>query len=258
MFTIIPVLYTIGVHYIQKWRASSVVCDMSIIVEQGKPCDKHEHTATIDNNLIQRTKTSKKKHDRRQQRRKTSISELSYDDINYLINETGFTRDEILLWYEDFLRDCPDGKLSKSKFINIYQQFYKTGRVEIFCEHAFRLFNKDGSGYMDFMEFLLAVSLTSSKDPKRKIELFFAMYDIDHNGLIDSNEMRSVIESIYQLMGVDITDPSRIDTKVYSLFSTAECDQLDYLGKEQFGKACENDRYLRKFLKPPTKSSNNY
>jgi Ca2+-binding EF-hand superfamily protein len=47
------------------------------------------------------------------------------------------------------------------------------------------------------MEFLLAVSLTSSKDPVRKIELFFSMYDIDHNGLIDENEMRSVVEVYY-------------------------------------------------------------
>lgn len=59
-------------------------------------------------------------------------------------------------------------------------------------------------------------------------------------------------------MGVDTTDPSRIDTKVYQLFSTAECDQLDYLGKEQFARACENDRHLRKFLKPSMKSSDNY
>lgn len=44
------------------------------------------------------------------------------------------------------------------------------------------------------MEFLLAVSLTSSKDPIRKIDLFFSMYDTDNNGLIDENEMRSVVE----------------------------------------------------------------
>jgi Ca2+-binding EF-hand superfamily protein len=50
---------------------------------------------------------------------------------------------------------------------------------------------------LDFKEFLLAVSLTTSKDPVRKIELFFSMYDIDHNGLIDENEMRSVIEVRY-------------------------------------------------------------
>jgi Ca2+-binding EF-hand superfamily protein len=50
------------------------------------------------------------------------------------------------------------------------------------------------------MEFLLAVSLTSSKDPIRKAELFFSMYDIDRNGLIDGNEMRSVIEVCFFLI----------------------------------------------------------
>jgi Ca2+-binding EF-hand superfamily protein len=44
------------------------------------------------------------------------------------------------------------------------------------------------------MEYLLAVTLTSSDDPVQKLELFFSMYDIDHNGFIDANEMRSAIE----------------------------------------------------------------
>ena len=47
---------------------------------------------------------------------------------------------------------------------------------------------------LDFTEFLLAISLISSKDPRRKIELFFGMYDVDRNGLIDRNEMRCLIE----------------------------------------------------------------
>jgi Ca2+-binding EF-hand superfamily protein len=47
------------------------------------------------------------------------------------------------------------------------------------------------------MEFLLAISLISTKDPVRKIELFFSMYDIDHNGLIDENEMRLLFEVYY-------------------------------------------------------------
>ncbi len=44
------------------------------------------------------------------------------------------------------------------------------------------------------MEFLFAVSLTSSKDREQKIELFFTMYDVDRNGLIDENEMRGFVE----------------------------------------------------------------
>lgn len=83
------------------------------------------------------------------------------------------------------------------------------------------------------------------------------MFDLDHNGLIDEKEMRSFIESIYDLLGIDISDPSRIDSKIYEIYSNVECDQLGYLRKDQFSMACEKDRHIRKLLKSNTKSSNN-
>ncbi|CAF0931665.1 unnamed protein product [Rotaria sordida] len=278
MFTLLPSLCLIGVQYFRQWKAphyqekniieifeindnntKEIQKDIQIVVDQPTiPSNLDESVDSTSEGISDQDhgiKLHKKRSHRR--RRKTPLNGLSSDDITYLIKKTGFTRENILAWYEDFLRDCPDGKLSKKKFIDIYQQFYKKGHVTKFCEHAFRLFDKDGSGHMEFMEFLFAVSLTASKDPVRKIELFFSMYDIDHNGLIDQNEMRSVLESIYELMGVDISDPSRIDTKVHELFSKVECDSLGYLGKDQFAKACQIDRHIRKLLMPTTKSLNN-
>ena len=55
-------------------------------------------------------------------------------------------------------------------------------------------------------------------------------------------------------MGVDISDPSRVDTKVHEMFSKVECDPSGYLGKDQFAKACENDRHIRKLLGTTTKT----
>lgn len=49
-------------------------------------------------------------------------------------------------------------------------------------------------------------------------------------------------------MGIDISDPSRIDSKVQKIFVHAQCDQLGYLTKDQFNLACETDRYIRKLL----------
>ena len=49
-------------------------------------------------------------------------------------------------------------------------------------------------------------------------------------------------------MGIDISDPSRIDSKVQKIFANAQCDQLGYLTKDQFILACETDRYIRKLL----------
>jgi hypothetical protein len=87
MFTILPSLYFIGVRYFQQWKTPYGY-------------EKHERDECITK-IPNKVKTRRKKFDRR--RRKTSISELSHDDTVYLINETGFTREEIFVWYRDFL-----------------------------------------------------------------------------------------------------------------------------------------------------------
>ncbi|CAF2527423.1 unnamed protein product [Rotaria sp. Silwood2] len=314
MFTLLPSLYLVAVHYFRQWNASyyyeenneeeKTSLDSDNIHNNNitqtskdvsskeliKKCDitllQHNHESLINNHqpctrsVVNETNSclSHVNNDKDDQcnetklhtikpslsssllnieRRKVYTGDLDEDDMVFLMNETGFTREQILLWHSDFLRDCPDGKLSKSKFIGIYKQFYKKGQVAKFCEHAFRVFDKDGSGSIDFAEFLLAVSMTSTKDPVRKMELFFSMYDMDQDGFIDENEMRCVVESIYELMGIDIHDSTRIDMKVREIFAKAECDQSGYLTKDQFALACKNDRYIRKLLVPKTKAPNN-
>ncbi|CAF3632620.1 unnamed protein product [Rotaria socialis] len=216
--------------------------------------DKDDQHDQIKSCTIKPNNSSSRLND---EKPKSFTGDLGKNDMLYLMNETGFSHKDISSWYTDFLRDCPDGKLTKSKFIDIYKQFYKKGQVAKFCEHAFRIFDKDGSGSIDFPEFLIAVSMTSTKDPVRKTELFFSMYDIDQNGLIDQNEMKCVVESIYELLGLDIHDSTRIDMKVQEIFAKAECDQSGYLTKEQFALACENDRHIRRLLVPKTKAPNN-
>ncbi|CAF5201357.1 unnamed protein product, partial [Rotaria magnacalcarata] len=43
-------------------------------------------------------------------------------------------------------KDCPSGKLNKKKFVEVYKQFYPTGKAEKFCEYIFRAFDNDSSG----------------------------------------------------------------------------------------------------------------
>ncbi len=116
--------------------------------------------------------------------------------------------------------DCPSGQLSKKKFIEVYKQFYPNGKAEKFCEHVFRTFDRDSNGYIginiftselefsdksidylfyyltDFNEFLIAISVTSRGDLRKKLEWAFTMYDIDGNGKIDKKEMKKIIDVI--------------------------------------------------------------
>ena len=97
-----------------------------------------------------------------------------------------------------FQRDCPDGLLSKNKFLEVYSTFFPTGNPDKFCNHVFRSFDGDNSGKIDFKEFLLAINITSGGDPKSKLDWAFTMYDIDGNGTIEKNEMVEIIGvSIY-------------------------------------------------------------
>jgi hypothetical protein len=35
---------------------------------------------------------------------------------------------------QGFLRDCPNGKLDKKKFVDVYKQFYPQGKADSFCK----------------------------------------------------------------------------------------------------------------------------
>ncbi len=65
----------------------------------------------------------------------------------------------------------------------------------------FKSFDTDGSGEIDFVEFMTAVSVTAKGDVKEKLTLAFKMFDLDKNGTVDRKEMEKIMEAIYDLLG---------------------------------------------------------
>jgi Ca2+-binding EF-hand superfamily protein len=107
------------------------------------------------------------------QGKKSSKLVLSEKDLIVLLDNTNFTREQILDWHLGFLvchiflflnifthfllfykTDCPSGQLSKKKFIEVYKQFYPNGKAEKFCEHVFRTFDRDSNGYIGINIFI--------------------------------------------------------------------------------------------------------
>ena len=84
-------------------------------------------------------------------------------------------------WYRGFISDCPNGKLSPPAFVKIYSQCFPSGNARDFCDHIFRTFDTDGNGYIDFKEFLLAISVTSSGSPEEKLNWAFRLKDYINN-----------------------------------------------------------------------------
>lgn len=90
--------------------------------------------------------------------------------------------------------------MTKEQFIKVYKDFFPSGSAEGFCEHVFRTFDTDNSGFIDFKEFLLAINVTSSGTPEQKLEWAFRMYDIDGNG--EQRAMFSPVTEFFQVLSM--------------------------------------------------------
>lgn len=60
----------------------------------------------------------------------------------------------------------------------------------------FDLFDRDGSGSIDFREFLVGLAILCDRaDPATKLAFCFRMYDLDGDGCISRAELYKIVES---------------------------------------------------------------
>jgi len=182
---------------------------------------------------------------------KTDSTKLTEQQIDFLMNETNFKREEINAWHTAFLKDCPKGQLDKKKFTEVYSEFYPNGKADKFCSQVFKVFDVDNSGKIDFVEFLIAISISSHGDTKKKLSLAFKMYDIDGNGKIDKKEMERLIKAIYDLVGeTDRTGNNSPSERVKVIFDKMDTDHNGTLSEDEFINGCSEDPVLMALLVP--------
>uniref|UniRef100_A0A336KEH5 CSON007292 protein n=3 Tax=Neoptera TaxID=33340 RepID=A0A336KEH5_CULSO len=57
---------------------------------------------------------------------------------------------EVRSYFPECYQDCPNGRLTPAKFVDMYKMFFPSGNAEEFCDHVFRTFDMDKNGYIDF------------------------------------------------------------------------------------------------------------
>ncbi|RNA03141.1 Neuronal calcium sensor 2 [Brachionus plicatilis] len=183
--------------------------------------------------------------------KKKAEKNLSESELTLLMNNTTFSREEILQWHQGFMRDCSNGRLNCKKFIEVYKVFYPEGKADKFCSHVFKVFDADGSGEIDFTEFLLAISVTAQGDIRKKLQMAFKMYDMDRNGKIDKKEMEKIITAIYDLVGEENRSGENSPSeRVKMILKKLDTDQNGFLTQDEFVEGCLSDSYMRSLLAP--------
>ena len=219
---------------------------------------------------------------RRFSRAHTSLTEM---DIQILMTQTNFTREEIVQWYffsfslslslgagsaslfrhERFLADCPSGQMTRKQFVLMYKSLCPRSDADRFARHVFRAFDLDRSNTVDFREFLLGASMTSStSSPEMKLQWTFHVFDIDGNGLLTRRECLEVIESIVRFQ-YSLSSEHQQNT-LEQLMNVAKRAMMrifdnnpdlrgDKLTMTQFVQGCLKDDFISQLLTPPLTNS---
>ena len=76
-------------------------------------------------------------------------------------------------WHQNFREECPEGILDKQHIIKIYDEISVFGSSKEFVDNIMRIFDKDGDGTIDFIEFMIATDMTHSGTPEEKLRWAF-------------------------------------------------------------------------------------
>ena len=176
---------------------------------------------------------------------------LNSEELLYVMKQTDLDAKTINEWYGGFMSDCPTGKMTPSHFSHMYKMLIPSGDTEKFCKHVFRTFDTDNNGYIDFIEFLLAVNVTSTGSAEEKLKWAFKLYDIDGNGSISQQEMTKVVKSIYAMLGPRTTesDSSAVE-KAKAVFISLDTDGNSVLSEKEFVNGCLSNEDFKALLAP--------
>ena len=84
------------------------------------------------------------------------------EDLKFLNLHTRYSEKEIKNWYKAVSQVCSDGHIKLANFLELYDCF-PYGNAEQFSALVFTSFDRNKDGYIDFLEFLLAIDVLDNE-----------------------------------------------------------------------------------------------
>ncbi|XP_071793710.1 uncharacterized protein [Asterias amurensis] len=173
------------------------------------------------------------------------------EGIDKLCRSTKFTKKELQLMYRGFKQECPSGLVNEETFKEIYSQFFPQGDSSHYAHFVFNSFDTDHNGSITFEEFVTGLSVLSRGSLNDKLNWAFNLYDINGDGYITREEMLSIIQSIYDMMG-KYSEPTSEDITpgehVERVFQKMDLNKDGVVTIDEFIDSCRTDETITKSM----------
>ena len=188
----------------------------------------------------------------------------AYKPSTVLLENSKYTAQELKTWYKGYLREVGlEGKLYKRDFIDIYKGIVPRGDPTKLAGMLFDMVDEDSSGYLDFEEFIGAMSVTSSKSKKEKLEWTFKIFDKDNSGSICIDELTHMLVATYGMNDLvehsldygekELTEDEETIKKkarqaAEGIMKQYDTDGSGEIDKEEFIEGCMHDDRVMKVM----------
>ncbi|KAG7237525.1 hypothetical protein INR49_032274 [Caranx melampygus] len=118
-------------------------------------------------------------------------------------------------WYNKFMRESPSGLITLFELKAILDLKGMNENANSYVDQVFFTFDMDGDGYIDFVEYIAAISLLLKGEINQKLKWYFKLFDQDGNGKIDKEELETIFSAIQDITRNRDIDPEEIVSLIF-------------------------------------------
>jgi len=117
------------------------------------------------------------------------------------------------------------GKLNKHNFKDMMSQALPQKDMSKLEKHVFRVYDTNGDGVIDFVEFMIVFHVLSEGSPEQVLRKIFRVFDVNSDGSISIKEMQRLVADLYGLM--EHRDPHQASRELIAATAFREMDTND-------------------------------
>ena len=131
---------------------------------------------------------------------------LEEKDIKWFVENTELSEEDVMIKYNHFVHNYPDGRIPKDAFISMLESSYSSSKrlskmqAHGFEHYSFKTYDMNGDGSIDFKEFLWVLYTLSDDNPRKKLELIFKTFDFNQNGMVSAEEIKKIVKDFFKLL----------------------------------------------------------